>query len=214
MGRKPTKSGAIPRLRQRRQKSGVVHYYYDHGGTPRREEPLGADYGTAIKLWAERERERVIPAAAQVTFKHVADRYRVEVVATKARSTQRLNNRCLTVLGEFFNDPPGPFEGIKPVHVRKYLDWRKSKVIANREVSLLSHIWNWARGKGITDLPNPCEGIRRNKEKGRDVYVEDATYQAVYAHADQTLRDAMDLAYLTGQRVADVWSMDERQLVG
>ncbi|WP_167705840.1 tyrosine-type recombinase/integrase [Xanthomonas arboricola] len=212
MGRKPTRPGAVPRLRPRRQKSGAIHYYYDHGGKPRKETPLGADYGLAIKRWAEIEHARVIPAHAQLTFRHVADRYRAEVIPTKAPGTQRLHNLCLTWLLTFFDDPPGPFEAIKPLHIRKYLDWRTSKVIANREVALFSHLWNWARGKGLTDLSNPCEGIRRNKEAGRDVYVDDATFRAVYAGADQTLRDAMDLAYLTGQRVGDVWSMDERQL--
>ncbi|WP_240792085.1 tyrosine-type recombinase/integrase [Stenotrophomonas sp. ASS1] len=69
-----------------------------------------------------------------------------------------------------------------------------------------------ASGNGITDLPKPCEGIRRNKEAGRDVYVDDDALEAVYAHADAALRDAMDLAYLTGQRVGDVWAMDVRQV--
>ncbi len=85
--------------------------------------------------------------------------------------------------------------------------------MANREVALLSSLWNWARERGITDLPNPCEGVKRNRESGRDVYVDDATFRAVYTSGDQTLRDAMDLAYLTGQRVGDVWAMDERQIV-
>ncbi|WP_440984960.1 tyrosine-type recombinase/integrase [Xanthomonas sontii] len=212
MGRKPTKSGAVPRLRARKQKSGVVHYYYDHGGKPRKETPLGSDYGAAIKRWAEIEHARVIPAAAMLLFRHVADRYRAEVVPTKAPKTQRLNNRCITALLSFFDEPPAPFESIRPIDIRQYLDWRPAKVMANREVSLFSHMWNWARGKGLTDLPNPCEGIRRNKEKGRDVYVEDETYQAVYEKADQTLKDAMDLAYLTGQRGEDVATMDERQM--
>lgn len=212
MGRKPTKPGAIPRFRARKQKSGVIHYYYDHGGKPRRETPLGSNYGVAIKLWAEHEHASTIPAAAVVTFRHVADRYRAEVVPTKAVSTQRLNNRCITALLSYFDVPPAPFEAIRPINIRQYLDWRKAKVIANREVSLFSHIWNWARGKGITDLPNPCEGIRRNKEAGRDVYVDDDAFRAVYEQADGALRDAMDLAYLTGQRVGDVWSMDVRQV--
>jgi len=215
MGRKPTKPGAVPRLRARRQKSGNLHYYYDHGIGPdgkRREAPLGSDYGLAIKRWAEIEHERNPPAAAVVTFRHVADRYRADVIPTKAPRTQKDNIHELSWLLKFFDDPPGPFEAIKPIHVRQYIDWRKAKVRANREVALLSHLWNWAREKGYTDLPNPCEGVRRNKESGRDVYVEDGTYSSVYAKADQPLRDALDLAYLTGQRVADVWAMDERQV--
>lgn len=212
MGRKPSKPGAIPRFRVRKQRSGAVHYYYDHGGKPRKEEPLGTDYGLAIKRWAEIEHASSLPSAAMLTFRHVAERYRIEVVSTKALSTQRLNNHCIAALLGFFDDPPAPFEAIRPINLRQYLDYRKSKVIANREVALFSHIWNWARGKGLTDLANPCEGIKRNKETGRDVYVEDRTYAAVYNAGDQTLRDAMDLAYLTGQRVADVWALDERQV--
>jgi integrase len=217
MGRKPNKTGAIPRLRPRRQKSGRVCYYYDHGIGPdgkRREEPLGADYGLAIKRWAELEHERNPPAGAILLFRHVADRYRTEVVPTKAPRTQKDNAHELSWLLKFFDDPPAPFEQIRPLHVRQYRDWRTAKVRANRELALLSHLWNWAREKGYTDLPNPCEGVKRNREEGRDVYVEDATYRAVYDAADQPLRDALDLAYLTGQRPADVWSLDERQLAG
>nr|WP_229690102.1 integrase [Xanthomonas oryzae] len=181
------------------KKSGAVHYYYDHGGKPRKETPLGTDYGLAIKRWAEIEHARVIPAHAQLTFRHVADRYRAEVIPTKVPGTQRLHNLCLTWLLKFFDDPPAPFEAIKPLHIiRKYLDWRSSKVIANREVALFSHLWNWARGKELTDLSTPCEGIRRNKETSRDLYVDDTTFRAVYERGDQTLRDALDLAYLTG----------------
>ena len=214
MGRKPTKSGAIPRFRARRQKSGIVHYYYDHGGKPRKETPLGPDYGLAIKRWAEIEHERNPPAHAILLFRHVADRYRAEVIPRKALGTQKANGRELGWLLKFFDDPPAPFEAIRPLHVAQYIDWRRAQVATNREVALLSHIWNWARGRGLTDLPNPCRGVKRNKERGRAVYVEDAMYRAVYDAADQALRDAMDLAYLTGQRVSDVWQMDERQVLG
>jgi integrase len=215
MGRKPSKPNAIPRLRARKQKSGRVCYYYDHGVDrtgKRREEPLGSEYGLAIKRWAELEHDRSPPAAAVLTFRHVADRYRAEVIPTKAPRTQKDNIHELGWLLRFFDDPPGPFEEIKPVFVRKYREWRTAKVRANREIALLSHLWNWAREKGYTALPNPCEGVKRNREDGRDVYVEDDVYRAVYVRADQPLRDALDLAYLTGQRPADTYAMDERQI--
>ncbi len=215
MGRKPSKPGAIPRLRPRKQRSGAVLYYYDHGigrDGKRREEPLGPDYGLAIKRWAELEHGRSAPEHAVLLFRHVADRYRAEVIPTKAPRTQKDNGHELTWLLRFFDDPPAPFEAIKPIHVRQYRDWRTAKIRANREIALFSHIWNWAREKGYTDLANPCEGIKRNKETGRDVYVEDDLLASVYAVADRPLQDAIDLAYLTGQRVGDLWRMDERQL--
>lgn len=205
MGRKSSSPNAIPRLRQRRQKSGVVCYYYDHGGKPRREEPLGSDYGLAIKRWAELEHETNLPAPAVLMFRWVADRYMAEIAPEKAARTFADNRKEVANLIAFFNDPPAPLEAIKPVNVRQYLTWRKAAPVrANREKALLSSIWNYARDKGYTALPNPCAGIKGFKEKGRSAYVEDDQFQAIWDAADVCLRDAMDLAYLTGQRPADV----------
>lgn len=69
------------------------------------------------------------------------------------------------------------------------------------------HIFNKAREWGCTSAPNPCSGVRGFTERGRDAYIEDATYKAVWDAADWPTRDAMDLAYLTGQRPADVLKM-------
>jgi len=49
-----------------------------------------------------------------------------------------------------------------------------------------------------------CAGVKEFIERGRDAYTEDATYKAVGDAADRPTRDSMDLAYLTGQRPADV----------
>lgn len=214
MGRKPTRPDAIPRLRVRKQRSGRLFYYYDHGGSPRREEALGSDYGLAVKRWAEIERAGSEKPAAIITFRYVADRYRAIVIPTKAPRTQLDNAKELKQLIAFFDDPPCPLEAIEPQHVRQYLAWRsaKAKIRANREKALLSHIWNWARGEGYTKLANPCAGIKGNRETGRDVYVEDDVFAAVWRLASGPLRDAMDLAYLTGQRVADTLRMDQRDM--
>ena len=50
------------------------------------------------------------------------------------------------------------------------------------------------------------------KETGRDRYVSDEEFRAVWEQADQTLRDAMDLALLTGQRPADVLKIKREDL--
>lgn len=212
MGRRPSKPNSIPRLRVRRKPSGVVHYYYDHGGKPRKETPLGSDYGLAIKRWAEFEHASAEKPREVITFRYVADQYRARVIPTKAPATQAGNLLELAKLIEFFDDPPGPLEAITPQHVRQFMNWREPrKVRATREKALLSHLWNWAREIGYTALANPCAGIKGVKS-GRDVYVEDATFKAVYEKATQLLRDAMDLAYLTGQRPSDVLRMDETDL--
>jgi integrase len=212
MGRKPTNPNAIPRLRIRKR-GRKTWYYYDHGGKPRREEPLGNDYASAIQRWATLEGESGDNIPRVLTFRHVADLYRVKVIPKKAPATQKDNLRELGKLLAFFDDPPAMLEAIEPQHVRLYLTWRESAPIrANREKALLSHIWNWARDKGYTAKANPCAGIKGNREDGRDVYVEDDAYLAVWNAAEVPLRDALDLLYLTGQRPADVLKMDERDI--
>jgi integrase len=208
MGRRPSSPNAVPRLRVRTRGS-KRYYFYDHGGRPRRETALGTDYGRAIKLWAEFEHESHERVAAVITFRYVCDRYRAEVIPSKAPATQAGNHLEIGKLLEFFDDPPGPLEAIEPIHVRQYLNWRNAHpTSATREKALLSHIWNFARDRGYTALPNPCAGIKGYKGKGRDVYIDDAAFKALHAAADAGLRDAMDLAYLTGQRPADVLRMD------
>jgi len=63
------------------------------------------------------------------------------------------------------------------------------------------------RGHTYTKNENPCQGIRKNKEKPRDFYADETVWNAVYKHACIELQDAMDLNYLTGQRPADVLKM-------
>lgn len=214
MGRRPTKPGSIPRLRERRR-GDKIYYYYDLGGKPRKELSLGTDYGLAITEYARLERARTADAkvAETLTFRYVAQRYFVDVVPTKSPTTQKDNARELKQLLAFFDDPPAAIGDIEPKHIKQYLIFRRSAPVrANREISLFSAIWNYAREMGYTKLANPCSGVKRNRERGRDVYVEDDLYAAVYEAADQGLKDAMDLSYLTAQRVADTLKMDERDI--
>jgi integrase len=212
MGRKPSTPGSIPRFRQRKRGS-KVYYFYDHGGTPRREESLGSDYGLAVQKWAQLERAAHTSQAPRVMFEWVCDRYMADVASKKAARTFQDNQKEVLKLREFFCDPPAPLEAIKPVSVREYLTWRtkdgRGFVRANREKALLSHIWNYARDRGYTAMPNPCAGIKGYKEDGRDVYIEDSQYEAVWSVADTCVQDAMDLAYLLGQRPADVLGLTE-----
>lgn len=215
MGGRPSKPGSIARLRERKKASDRVFYYYDTGGKDRKEIPLDSDYGLAIMEYAKLERDRTATdlVAKVITFRYVAEKYMVDIVPTKGTATQADNKRELKNLIAFFDDPPAPLETIEPLHVRQYLTWRKAAPVrANREKALLSAIWNYARDKGYTSVANPCAGIKGNKETGRDTYVEDALFKRVHDKADAGLQDAMDLAYLTGQRVTDTRLMDERDV--
>lgn len=214
MGRRAKSPDALPRLRVR-VRGGKRWYYYDLGGRPRVELPLGSDRALAVQRWAAHERDRgaAAIAAREITFRAVATRYRAEAIPRKAPRTQRDNHVELDKLLEFFDDPPAPLDAITPQHVRQYLRWRKDAATrANRERALLSHLWNWARAEGYTERANPCAGIRGHRERRRDTYIEDAQLAALRDAGDDTLRDAVDLLYLTGQRPSDVLKMRETDI--
>ena len=219
-----------PRLQPvtRTLKSGKVwtSYYYNGRGPDgkRRMIPLGKDLDAAKRKWAELECKPV-PAEAG-TMRVVFDRYEREVVPTKAPRTQ-INNRLeLKPLRAIFD--AAPIDAITPQHIAQYRDnrWTKARtlkdgteiparratVAANRELALLSDAWNKAREWGYTSKTNPCAGVKKHKETPRDFYADSAVWDAVRTAGGDDLRDAMDLAYLTAQRVADVLRMTQRDI--
>jgi integrase len=212
MGRKPSVNLNLPEgMRARVRKSGT-YYYLDTGGSPRKEIPLGKDYVMAVQEWARLS--AASPPGELITFRYAAERYLAEVLPTKAPMTQKDNLRELAQLYKFFDEPPAPLAEIDPVHISLYKDFRKAAPVrANREKALFSHIWNFARSKGLTNRENPCRGVKGNKETGRDIYIDDETYKAVWCHAEQPLQDAMDLAYMTGQRPADTLKIKRADII-
>lgn len=74
-------------------------------------------------------------------------------------------------------------------------------------------MWNKARKWGYTDKENPCAGIKGYRKYGRDTYITGEDYNAVWNAADESLKNALDLAYLTGQRVADVLKMKAEDII-
>lgn len=206
MGRKRTVNKDLPRgLHVKGDR-----YYHVTSTPPRKWTPLGADRARALLEWARIEGEAPDPNVR--TFDVIARRYEREVIPTKAPRTQRDNLIELDRLRMVFG--PVLIDNIKPHHVRAYLDKRglQAKARANREKALLSHIFNKAREWGYTDSPNPCQGVKGFTEAGRDRYVTDEEFQAVWNAADATLRDAMDVALLTGQRPADVLKIKRSDL--
>lgn len=205
MGRRPSAHLNLPRGMRVRVRPSGKYYYYDLGGKPRREIPLGSDYVAAVIKWTELEGDK--PSQTQlITFRYVAENYLRDILPGKAPRTQKDNLAELAWLYKYFDATPAPLEAIEPQHIYKYLQWRgkTAKTRANREKALFSHIWNYARSMGYTNKINPCQGVKGFTEKGRDTYVEDEVYRAIWSAAPWPIQDAMDLAYLTGQRPSDV----------
>lgn len=177
-------------------------YFHVSSDSPRKWTKLDQDLSIAKRLWADIEGEQSEPNIC--TFKGIAARYRKEIFPTKAPQTQRDNEKELTRLEAVFGAMA--IEKIQPMHIKQYLVKRgeTAKVRANREKALFSHIFNFAREYGYTNATNPCAGVRGHRETGRDRYIENDEFLAVWNAADYTVQDAMDLAYLTGQRPADL----------
>ena len=192
----------ICRTRKRKNGQTWTSYYYDGRDEQgkRKEIPLGADLNEAKVKWAKFEYKN--PPIIARNMGEVFDRYEERIIPGKKPRTQQDNFKELKQLRKCFDN--APIDAITPQIVAQYRDARTAKVRANREIALLSHVFTIAREWGLTEKANPCAGVRRNKETPRDFYADSQIWDAVYMHAAQELKDAMQLAYLTGQRPADV----------
>jgi integrase len=192
----------IRRSRKRKNGSTWVGYYYngrDAEGN-RVEIPLGGDLDEAKVEWARLDR-KAIPKPAHLMGR-LFDDYESKIMPRLTSGTQDDYRKGLKQLRNAFES--APLDAMTPQVIAQYRDARSAKVRANREIALLSTMFTFAREWGLTDKANPCIGLRRNKETPRDFYAGEIVWDAVYAQAPPELKDAMDLAYLTGQRPADV----------
>ncbi|OLS61842.1 tyrosine-type recombinase/integrase [Pseudomonas putida] len=196
--------------RKRLRKSGKIWVGYYYCNSEGKEIPLGTDLAQARIKWADLE-AKDIPIDLR-TMKAIFDRYVRDIIPKKGERTQKDNLAELRQLRPVFDS--APIDAITPAMIAGYRDARGAKVRANREIATLSHVFNIAREWGLTSKENPCQGVRKNKEVPRDFYANDAVWEAVYRKADPGLKDAMDLAYLTGQRPADVLVMRKDDVEG
>lgn len=93
----------------------------------------------------------------------------------------------------------------------------ESPVRANREVALLSTLFNGLLGAGIVDR-NPCVGVERNNEIPRDRLISDAELKSflkyAWRHGDAGRRIALAgyIAYLTGKAQGQILKLNRTQI--
>lgn len=199
------KKSKYPRLRShtRNGKGGQVwvSYWYDMRGTGKPDVPLGSDYSNAILQW-EKLANHIPLTKGRV--QEAIDRFVEKVLPTyTSAETVKGYKKNLRQLEPVFGKA-GWHEITLPV-LRQYLDIRKGKTQGNRELALLSVIWGKALLWGMTEKPWPATGIKgwKNPEQAREFEVTTELFNAVYEHADQVLRDCMDIATTTGMRLTD-----------
>lgn len=149
--------------------------------------------------------------AKGITLKQVFDAYLDEYAKHEKRT---------------WEDDQRQFEKyLKSWHGRSLIDlddsdinaWRRrigkehGRYQANRALSLLSALFVFARKSLKWKHPNPCEDVERFKEKDRDRKLNDAElgrfFMAVAADPNETFRDFVLTALLTGQRRSNCESM-------
>lgn len=196
-----------PRLRAHVRKGAggkrLVYYYYDMRPDGEKDIPLGKDWDHAYREW-----DRIHNHAKQIvgTLLEAMEPWEEKVLPTyESDETRRGYTKHLRRLKLVFGS--ARWGDIDMPALRGYLAKRNGKTQANRELALLSVVWNWAILEGYTKLPYPAAGLKRskwkNKERPRKFKVTDDLFDAVYAQGCQVVRDCMDLSTATGMRLTD-----------
>lgn len=205
-------TGQHPGLRShsRKRKSGkvVTYYFFDRRQHGLPDIPLGTDFDQAIKRWEEIRTHGHLQTDAGLLeeafrlWERDAER---GLPSYEKRETRRGYEKNLRRLRPVFGT--AAWHDVTMPTLVAYLDARSAKTQGNREMSLLSIVWNYARTKGLTDLPWPAAGMERskwrNKEKPRKKHVLAEAWDAIWHEGDQVLRDVMDLGSATGMRLTD-----------
>ena len=170
---------------------------------------LGTTLAEAHTAFAARIKDK--PSAK--TIGQLLDRYTVEVVPKKAPKTASENLRQIARLRDAIGD--NLITDLEPQHVYQYVETRKAKTAAKREVEVLSHAFTKAVEWGLIKA-HPFKGEVRieNDSRPRTRYVEDWELLAVLnmaAHrkkgSTRMVQAYLRLKMLTGLRQRDLLLM-------
>lgn len=147
-----------------------------------------------------------------MTMNDLFDLYTRDCIPTLAPRSQRDYLSIIEVLREHFGTMEP--QDVKPRHVRDFLDVKEGKIHRNRMVMILSSVFYKAIGKWCIDddMRNPCIKVARHPTAPRDRYITDAEFKTFYDMSPPQVQIAMDLAYLTGQRQADIVGLTWKQI--
>ena len=212
-----------PRMTQRSYRNSKgdlwIGYYYEHkrdAAGKRKVTPLGDDLALAKVKWAEMEgkpapADPTLLPALYVDYMKWAENRALSGLALRTIEDRRKYWRELElVFGKT------AINGLLPEHMLPYFHARSSQASAKKELKFLGVMCNWGRARGLMSASNPLTGLTRQMkvDEKRNVYVSDIDLALVYKHAGAVIKDCLDLAYLTGQRPADVRSMRWDQVQG
>ena len=173
-------------------------YYVDHNNKWKR---LGNEWNAESKaIWVKLSEEQ---QSIKGSMFDVMIRYMEDVAPKKSQRSFNDNLRQIKPLQTVFGKMRP--SDIKPPHIYSYVDKRSKKSLtgARQERALLSHIFTKAIEWGIVER-NPCKEVKMKKPIGRDRYITDEEFSAVKAECNDNVKNIMDFAYLTAQRIGDI----------
>lgn len=179
-----------------------AYYYVSRSAGKVRWLWLSAEYGEALRKWAELEaglpRQTWTVADAVAHYLGVSSkRLRPATLRGYADNAKQL----LPVFGAM------PIGDLRRAHVYSYVV-KRGNVAGNRERALLSAVYAHLAKAGVFDGPNPAAGLQfRNPEKARKRYVTDGELAAILTVCKPRMRSLVRFAYLTGMRQADVLAL-------
>lgn len=208
------KASKHPKFRTyvKRGKDGKVwvSYAYDMRGTGKPDQPLGTDHADALRRWAEIHYDAPrVAGTLEEAFRAWETAPDGLLKPKIGPETRKGYIKCLRMIRPVFG--LARWDEVTFKTLKSYVEKRSAKTRAKQEMQLLSVIWGWARTEDMTAIPYPAADMERSEWKGptgrRQVKVSDAAFAALHKHADQTLKDAMDIATSTGLRVMDVLNL-------
>jgi integrase len=135
-------------------------------------------------------------------FNDRLDLYLVSAKFNELSEKTRIQYDCVAkTLRKYFQD--ATLSSIKPQHIALWMDNHKSKVQANTGKAIISNVFEVACRHGLVDS-NPTKAIKYHHLAGRDTLITDDEYRKIWNAADDHIRIAMDIAYLTGARIRDI----------
>ncbi|MES2247639.1 MAG: tyrosine-type recombinase/integrase [Pseudomonadota bacterium] len=209
--------GLLPRMEARPRKNGGFTYrYHPMGGKPLN---LGQDKGEAIRKVLDLNNKAGDEGQFSRLWRLYQERPEFKRLAESTKDQYRDNWKELEKVFA-----RGIVAATKPKDIARYLRVHRASapVVANREVALLSNLFNLAVELGDIDR-NPCKEVRRNPEESRDRLVEMDEFEAFVAWALQqgpsnvVLVSMAQFAALTGNRRAEFlklhWPQVDEQIV-
>lgn len=144
------------------------------------------------------------------TIADCIDRYQRDGMGHLAPTTHRDYVRHLGHLRRFFGHIPA--DELTPRMLAEWMDVPKGKIQRNRQLAVLSAVYQKAIRRYFLCKVNPCKEVDRHESRPRDRYITDEEYEQLKAIAPLRVELAMELALLTGQRQGDIIGMQWSQI--